>query len=498
LPGTAHRWVALALILLLSCIVVFVIPFDALPWLRGPAESEWRWDFRTSTVAHISAPGAGLALLLVALILLSGAPGVRRRGSAWAGALTVAAVALGFAFHIALVDSDGLGRLRTMLRRTLSSSVTAYHTVALNDARDPAAFLRAHATLASGLPLHASTHPPGPVLYYRAMIGLCERSPSLTAATLAVAGVQRHEFSPPLTGPARAAALLGVLLLELLGSLVPWPLARLASALGMERLSAARLALLWALLPGPSLMDVRFDQAMALAVATYAVLIVSAVRHASPSLRLSRAMLAGVAGGVAIFFSYGSAIFLVAASLAVLAAALAAEGSAEARRAVLARWALACGLSAAVGLALAFGGPTLVAGWDVRVMIVSLTKHVAFNRTRSYLAWLAFNPLDLAIFLGVPIALLAAWQTGSRLRRAWKGMPLRPLDALGVAIVAGALVLTASGLTRGEVGRMWIPLMPFLMLGAFDEDTAGNARIVACIGLVVAAETIAIGAWWSL
>ncbi len=493
--GTGRRKPAFAVVVLLSWVVVLGIPFDALPWLRGP--TEWEWGFRPTSTG-VSGPAAVIALLLLALVLFSGTPAIRRRGSAAAAGLTAAAVVLGFAFHIALVDPGGLGRLRTLLRRTVASSITAYHTVALNEARDPEAFLRAHAELVSGLPLHASTHPPGPILYYRAMIGLCERFPSLTASTLAVAGVQRREFTPPLTGPARASALLGVLLLELMGSLVAWPLARLASALGMESLSASRLALVWAVLPGPSLMYVRFDQAMALAVVIYALLLVSAAQRARWFVRLGYAVLAGVAGASAIFLSFGSAIFLAAAGLAVLAAAVAGEPSREGRRAVVARWGLACCLSAVVALALAFGAPALVAGSPVRVMVTALANHMVFNATRSYLLWLVYNPLDLAVFLGVPIALLAAWQTGVRSCRAGNGARLRPGEAFGVAAVAFVPALTASGLTRGEVGRMWIPLMPLLMLSAIDDETAGDARVVACIGLVVASETLVIAGWWSL
>jgi hypothetical protein len=491
----AHRKATLAFILLLSGVVVLGIPFDALPWLRGPAE--WKWGFRAGAT-QISGPAAAVALLLVALVVLSGRPTIQRRGSAGAAGLIAAAVVFGFAFHIALVNPGSLGRLRSMLRLTLSPSVTSYHTVALTDARDPAAFLRAHAELASGLPLHSSTHPPGPILYYRAMLALCERSPSLTDATLAAAGVPRREFSPPLTGPARAAALLGVLLLEAMGALTAWPLARLAAALGMERLPASRLALVWAVLPGPSLMYVRFDQAMALAVVTYALLLVSAVRRTRSPVRLGHALLAGVAGGSAIFISYGSAVFLVVASLAVLAAALAADPSGGDRRAAPARWGLACGVSAAVALALAFGPPAVAAGWDPRVVIDSLTRHVAFNLTRSYPASLVANPLDFALFLGLPIALLAAWQTGVRSCRAWNGVHLLPAEAFGIPPVAAVLALTVSGLTRGEVGRMWIPLMPLLMLSAIDDETATNTLATACVAITLAAQTLVIGAWWSL
>ena len=63
-------------------------------------------------------------------------------------------------------------------------------------ARDPLAFLRAHARLLPQLTQgrkHAATHPPGPVLWYRGALALCERSPALTEALLAVAGVERRD-----------------------------------------------------------------------------------------------------------------------------------------------------------------------------------------------------------------------------------------------------------------------------------------------------------------
>ncbi len=86
-------------------------------------------------------------------------------------------------------EREPQGALRALMARAVSPSISSYHTVAVSeDARDPLAFLRAHARLLPQLTQgrkHAATHPPGPVLWYRGALALCERSPVLTEALLA-------------------------------------------------------------------------------------------------------------------------------------------------------------------------------------------------------------------------------------------------------------------------------------------------------------------------
>ena len=71
--------------------------------------------------------------------------------------------------------------LSTIFGRVAYRTATSYYTVAISpEAADPLDFLRRHHEL---LPTfrkgakHAATHPPGPVLVYRGLLEVFERSP---------------------------------------------------------------------------------------------------------------------------------------------------------------------------------------------------------------------------------------------------------------------------------------------------------------------------------
>jgi hypothetical protein len=509
LPGLAGaaRW---AFVTLPSLVVLVSVPFDLLPWLRGPAPypPEWQWGYRTDPT-RLPAVAVAISLAVLGLVAASFSPALRRRPPQTARWLVLAAVLLGWALPLALLAREPAGALRTLLARTLSRSITSYLTVAVSeDARDPLAFLRHHADLLPELAQtakHAATHPPGAVLYYRAMVGACEWSPALTEAILGMAGTTPRDYPPPLTRPARAGALLGVLLLDLAGALAAWPIARLALALGLERLAAARLALLWAVLPGPALMTPRVDQALALLVSVFAVLLLGALRPRSAWARVGRAALAGATGGIALFISYGSVVFLATTSLAALAAAAAAPSVTDTPGGTKPRaagWRAAATLSlvsAAVAIALGFGLPALLGHEPLRAMCRALAIHrEAYTAPRSYWLWLVFNPLDLALFLGPPVAALALWRAVSGLRRALSGAALEPAARFGLVTVAAVLTLVLLGVTRGEVGRIWIPLMPALLVGAVGQGDARDSRGMLAIATLVAALTLALGARWNV
>jgi len=88
---------------------------------------------------------------------------------------------------------------------------------------------------------------------------------------------------------------------------------------------------------------------------------------------------------------------------------------------------------------------------------------------RSWAVWLLFNLWDLVPFLSVPVVVLGVRQVV----RAGRRVAARPGEALGRAdvrlpLVAAALLLALdlTGIVRGETGRSWMPLMPFLLLAA--------------------------------
>jgi hypothetical protein len=261
----------------------------------------------------------------------------------------------------------------------------------------------------------------------------------------------------------------------------------MATALGVGEPSATRLALLWALLPGPALQVPQFDQALALPVVAAAVLLLKAGQARSFPAAARRATLAGALGGLALFVSYGSAAFLVIAGVAVLAGA----GTSLRRSAILA------GVAAAVAGLAAFGLPALLGHDPARALFTALSIHrEIYTAPRGYAVWLLFNPLDFALFVGVPVAvtgLLVLLRTLGRVVGRAGADPINRFRLASLAAVTGLLVL---GVTRGEVGRIWIPLMPLVLVASLG-GTSRPGRVESLVdGFLLGAFTLAMGSYW--
>jgi hypothetical protein len=82
---------------------------------------------------------------------------------------------------------------------------------------------------------------------------------------------------------------------------------------------------------------------------------------------------------------------------------------------------------------------------------------------RPYWTYLVYNLYDLAVFLGIPVAVyLAAHSIASV--RAWTSGRATQADALSLSWVAVLVGLDVLGITRGEVPRLWLFLMPAMLL----------------------------------
>ena len=495
-PGASVRWstTTVAALSAVSLVVLAALATDALPWLRGPAPypPEWQWGWRAQP-ARPPVLAALVAAALVALVATAGGRWWRARPRAGAAALLAAATVGGLSFAVALLEREPEGALRAMMARAQSFSVTSYHTVAASeDARDPLAFLRAHASLLPQLAQtakHAATHPPGPVLWYRAAVSLCASSPALTRALLAAAGALGPESQADERRAARAGALLGSLGFALMAALTVWPLARLGEGLGLEPLDAARAAAVLVILPGPALFAGTLDAALALPVTACAALLLSAARAGRPGRAAAAAAAAGACAAVALFGSYGAAAFLVLVGAAVSAAVVRDRTS-------LAAVARAAAIAAAVALLLAFALPALLGHEPLRALTTALAIHRAeYTAPRRYDLWLAFDPLDFALFAGLPYVLIAAWRTAASVARA--GRPTS-LERFRGAALAGLAALVIAGVTRGEVGRLWIPLVPLVLLASARDDEPSPVLPALLPAAVAAAFTLAMAVCWSL
>jgi hypothetical protein len=270
-----------------------------------------------------------------------------------------------------------------------------------------------------------------------------------------------------------------------------FPVAALAETLGLGPLAAAQVGLLYVLLPGPALMVPQFDAALALPIAVATALLASAI--ATGHGILPKAVGAGVLAALSLFTSYGAAAFLAIGGLAALALG-------PSRREGLRTGLVA--LAIAVGTAALLTAATTLLGHDP---IASARAALAIHREvytgpRSYALWLAFNPLDLAVFLGTPLAALGLVRLATVHRAA-----LGPRQRFGLTLAAAVAVLIASGVTRGEVGRIWIPLMPLLLVAilapagsSHDADPTDRRPLMLVVGSLLGALCLAIRVSWDL
>jgi hypothetical protein len=164
----------------------------------------------------------------------------------------------------------------------------------------------------------------------------------------------------------------------------------------------------------------------------------------------------------------------------------------------LARVAAALAIAAGIAATLAFGLPALLGHEPLRALETALAIHRAeYTRPRSYALWLLFNPIDFALFAGLPLALLASWRTARALSAQPDGRPLASVDRFRIAFGAVLLLLFASGLTRGEVGRLFVPLVPFVLIAGTNADERGGVLEMLGPAAIAAALTIAIASRWS-
>jgi hypothetical protein len=263
-----------------------------------------------------------------------------------------------------------------------------------------------------------------------------------------------QEPRPPSTRASKAGALFGALLLTLFGIAAAWPVAAIASRLSGDALAGARAGVLWTLVPGPVLFIPQFDQALAFVTASAAALVLAAAAGTSASRRAALAIAGGLLGCVALFVSYGSLVFLAFVGLAVLVVGRGSKPT----------WAV---LLVAATTTLAVVAATAVLGYDpIASLRTALAIHrETYTRPRSYALWLGFDVLDLGLFLGPPVAALFVWRIAK--------------SPLARALAVALALLVLSGATRGEVGRLWIPLMPLLLVAAVVSsrgETTGPSR----------------------
>jgi hypothetical protein len=106
----------------------------------------------------------------------------------------------------------------------------------------------------------------------------------------------------------------------------------------------------------------------------------------------------------------------------------------------------------------------------------------------AYWQWLLYNPMELVLFWGVPVALIAAPQCVQSARSAMK-RSATATDAIIVAFVMTTAFLLLSGAVPGEAGRLCLFLSPFLYVAALAWIDEPPPRLaVGALAFVLALE----------
>ena len=361
-------------------------------------------------------------------------------------------------------------------------SVSGYFEEALNDPRSTGEWLAGYeAEVNGGDFLHQGTHPPGLILLNRAVLAAVAACPPLQAVSqwlrgeawddsfgaLATTALRRPADGPSLAVIA-AASWWWAKLTQLAAAAVVWPLALMVSAVG-DRANGVRVAALWPLVPAATVFLPKSD----CLYAVFGLAVAGLWCHAigGPRVRWFAAALAGLVASASLWLSLASG---------PLYAGVAAGSAVWAVRRGCVRHVAKAAAVGAVGVAVPVVAG-LVAGVNLpNVWAANLRNHAAFydNFPRSYLSWLAVNPLEAAVAAGLPIVVAAV--VLSRRSEAL-GCPQR--SVAGGVLIAWAL-LWLSGKNMGEAARLWVLFLPWPIVwlglsGAMDRRRWWSIAIAA-------------------
>ncbi len=351
---------------------------------------------------------------------------------------------------------------------------------------------------------HIATHPPGAVLVYWALLQLY-RSPSFPGGAFSkltefIVGARRTEIAEAarsyptaqLSGEAVGPALFCCLALGLCGALALIPLYYLTRKVASRR-AALVVCSLFALTPAQLLFFQGLDSLLLLLVVlawawTVASLASAGGPRSGPTLRRCwPALAAGAVLGVACLISFGALAAIGVALLLAGAWAVRAE-----RAARPAAWQTVGVLLAGCAVVVLAGDAAC--GWRLPTIFrQAMAAHRQFTwveHHRTYGTWVGLDLVEFLCFLGLPVLVVASGAAWAAVRGGWKAWSLPDLNGLSGAAVF--LALDVSGSVRGEVGRVWLFLMPPLVL--WDGcSMARGARLALWTGLLTLAQVVILG-----
>lgn len=501
-----------------SLLISAALWFDWLPWLRG--NREWQWPLRaTVDLARLSVPLITLLAYVAIgarwLRVFDRTVVTRTNERVFLLFLTLAAPVI----QLALAAGVARMPLLEFFGPTVSVHNSGYFSTAVATP-DLNHLLANYPSIMPTLPIHAQSHPPGPVIaHWLSWQFFTALGPMTDAVAMPLRTLQCHNPGLMALDNAQIASALPGMLLPLIGGLTVWPLFGFGKRVVGSK-AAAVAALLFPVMPLFAMWPAQWDQLYPLLLLTGLYLAhtglaarpLTTLRSAQEATSMSwwRIFLAGVPLSIASFFSVGNFVLMVivglygAVWLVVRRMNSAAGTSSRLKPTLLAE-------AAKFAVVFALGSLSIWIAYAViygvnPLDVIATGSRLAFESTtgnRTYGTWLIGNLLDFAVFLGAPlmIALLAGVASRRMNSAAGTEKPVSPSGppphsggygqtgsflALSVATFGTLLALIVSGIVRGEVGRLWMYFGPLVALIAAQRLTHYSLCITRCSSLVIA------------
>ncbi len=428
----------------LAAIVVVTLAHWAVLVLRLPvlqAFPGWFWHWTDTPLGAL-----WLLPLLVALPAAALYGVLRWRGRGGLKLLVLVLVGLVLQFGLALLEGRGIDALRD---RLVASGHAEFVTVAAG--REDVLYVLSHyeqLVQAGELGQYAHSKPPGQLLLY-----------------MATARVAR--WVHPLAGPEARAEWLRTFasyLWPALSTLVLVPLSCFVRIF-LDEERAILACIFYLFVPAVNLITLHTDQVFFPTMATGCLLLAAlACRRAS----LVLGLVAGACLYLSVFCSFG-----LANVAPLIAATCLAVSYRPAQRRFDGRALLRAGLGLLAGVVLADLLFRFGLNYDILVRYREATAYHAawkgWDASAVTLLYFAFlNPVEYAVWLGLPLAVLAVAHMVRSVKRVVRG-DFAVSHSLSAMLLVVLVLLLLLGRTKGEVARLWLFLVPVVGVAAADE-----------------------------
>jgi hypothetical protein len=428
------------LITLITLLFCLAIAFDLSPFLRGPTdiflESRWPYYF-VNTLHKIWAPlAAGTAISIWGFLAL--------RNKLTNKKFLIGLIILTFLWQLSLVYFSRFG-LGVLFRRLVTPGINGYFSAAIFD-MGFLQYAQKFPELKNTFSQHARSHPPGTVWIIKSIIAVTDKFPRI--ADLIPEPNDSISLWSPLTPGQKIGSIISIFVLHLIAAtsvIIPF-------YLSPSRETAIKSAILYSVVPAVSFFALTGDPLYAIFAGLSLIALIK-----------NKPFLAGLLMGLGMFFSVVSLVVLAIIVIYILLSEYKTN---------LIKYLFGIALFAFI---LQLIGINLIGIY---------AANISDQAQREYWKWFIYNPYDFFVFTGLPIAIIFIYQLFSRTK-----------NKLMIAFWIVFIILVYTGVSRGEVGRTWLPLMIFpVAISAQSKILAKNNFYWIILLLII--QTIVMEEFW--